>query len=235
MRIFTRRGAVALAVFVASFSGWDSAFAVSVPFVSGDGSESCIRGTPTGGPGAPCSLQIIDPHPAWQDPTALNDLEAYWISYGDTGYQGTELAPPIGSAANPTGTDVIVSIIETIFAPHGGTLTFNIWADDTAGVFLNNVSMFAPNFTQNICAQGTIGCQPDESGFFSWTLPSGTHEVKFELYQVGSGTTTTANPFGALYAGTFNPASHAPEPSSLILLGSGLAGLMRRFYRKRVG
>ena len=64
-----------------------AATAQAAPIVSGDGTETCVAGAPLGN--APCSVVTIDEHPLWQ-PSGTGQ----WISYADTGYKGSVLAPP---------------------------------------------------------------------------------------------------------------------------------------------
>jgi PEP-CTERM motif len=189
---------------LAAFSIANTAFAIA--FVSGDGTETC-----TSQYDATCNLQTITAHPKWQP--ALGGAE--WISINDSGQPGTD------SIANDYD-DPYMTVTETINLTTASVLSFDIWADDTAEVWLNGVSMFAPNKTQSTCANGTIGCEPLENEYFEWVLAAGQHTVSFDVYQIGGG------PAGLLYAGSL---TSVPEPGTLALLGLGLAGL--GFARKR--
>lgn len=182
--------------------------------ISGDGTEICTNGSPLGG--GSCTVQTITLHPAWQTNNP-NGNNAKWISYADTGASGTTLAPP-------SGTTVVFTVTESFFAGIGDMLALDVWADDTAEVFINGTSVFAPNFTQNICADGAIGCQPGENAMILHTFTTaGTQTVSFDVYQVGTGTTPSSNPFGLLYSGTTTTA--VPEPTTLALMSLGLIGL----------
>jgi hypothetical protein len=191
-----------------------------LPILSGDG-ETWIGNTPIGGGSG--TTVIVDAHPAWQAPGL-----AQWVSYGDTGYGGATLAPP-------SGTTSIMTVYETFSAGAGSVLTMKIWADDTARVSLDGVEFLSPNFSQSTCANGSIGCEPHEFGALSFTLlTGGPHTIAMEIFQVGAGLTTTANPFAVLYEGTVDLAEDrvaVPEPMTMALLGLGAAAVA--FRRRR--
>jgi len=171
--------------------------AAALPIVSGDGNETCNGG----------ACVAIQPHPAWQAPGA-----GQWISYADTGYGGAVLAPP-GSMWTAT---------ETFTVAHRSWLDFTAWADDTAQVFLNGVALNLPNMTQGTCAIGPLGCEPGEGEAFAMEVAAGTHELKFEVRQIGVGQDTISNPSGLMYEGEVNA---IPLPASALLLAGGLFGL----------
>lgn len=181
--------------------------------VSGDG-ESWVGGAPIGGGSG--TTVVINPHPAWQ-PAG----DAQWVSYANTGYGGSQLAPP-------SGTNAIMTVTEQFNAGAGSVLNLKIWADDTARVRLNGIEMIAPNFSQGTCANGSIGCEPHEFGLLSLVLLSGgLQTLQFDVFQVGTGQDTWSNPFGILYQGTVELSSHTeqvPEPATLALVGLGLFG-----------
>ena len=205
----------------------------STPLLSGDGTETCVKGIPLGG--GICPVQVIDAHPLWQ-PAQPQGSAAVWISYHDTGYGGTTLAPW-------HFTDPLMTITESFFAGVGSTLTLEVWADDTARVRIDGTDVFAPNFHQHICADGVIGCEPGEQGAILHTFISpGLHTIAFDVFQIGTGTTTTANPFGLLYAGEVQEGVQAgeqgrvqgvPEPGTILLLLAGLLGLLGYAWRQR--
>jgi hypothetical protein len=216
MRRFVVGGMVVLALFLS----WDTG-AEAVPLLSGDGTETCSKGPLLGG-GA-CSVQAITPHPLWQ-PAHPAGSQAVWVSYNDTGYGGTTLAP--WDFTNP-----LMTITETFLAGIGSTLQLEVWADDTARVRIDGTQVIAPNFSQNICANGVIGCEPGEQGTIVYTFTSpGLHAVAFDVFQIGTGTTITANPFGLLYVGEV---SAVPEPSTWLLFITGLASLLGYGWRRK--
>lgn len=190
--------------------------ALAIPIISGNGTETCVSGAPLGGASVACTISLIDDHNAWKQNVDADLNGAMWISYANTGVGGDTLAPLAGTTS-------IFTVTETFDANIGDMLNLDVWADDTAEVFLDSISLFSPNFTQNICANGTIGCQPNEFGSISHTFTSsGIFSLSFDVYQVGTGTNPDSNPFGLLYRGTL---ASIPEPSVLALVGLGLLGL----------
>jgi hypothetical protein len=191
--------------------------AAAVPLVSGDGNETCTT------TGDACNVMTIDRHPAWQsnNPDASS---AQWISFADTGFNGTTVVPNSTSAA-------AASFVETLTFTSATTLSMKVWGDDTVQVFLNDVAQNVLNFAQDICASGSIGCEPNEFGAFNWLLDAGTYVLRFDVYQLGGG------PFGLLYAGEFNSTRElktisVPEPGTAALI-VGAIGLLAA--RKRTG
>jgi hypothetical protein len=188
--------------------------------VSGNG-EMWTGGTPIGGGSG--TTVIVDPHPAWQAPGV-----AQWVSYADTGYGGSQLAPY-------SGTTAVMTVYETFNANPGSVLNLKIWADDTARVTLDGTLFLSPNFSQSTCANGAIGCEPGEYGTLSFTLlTGGLHTIAMDVYQVGTGTTTSANPFAVLYEGTVDlgdERQQVPEPLTVTLLGLGAVGIAIRKRR----
>jgi hypothetical protein len=181
---------------------------LSVCVYNADGS-ACISADPT---------VAINPHPLWQP----NFSDAVWISYKQTGYQGNEFQPH-------KGTVPVFAVEHKFYADAGSFFQLQVWADDTAGVFLDGVQLKAPVFTQSICSGQPIGCVPADVGDFAFNLTqSKEYTLRFDVYQVGTGTDTTSNPMGLLYRGS------VPDGGmTLMLLGGALLGLetLRRKVR----
>jgi hypothetical protein len=211
--------------------------ASAVPIITGDG-ETWTGGAAIGGDAG--TTVVIDAHPLWQ-PTHPDGSVAEWISYANTGFGGTQLAPRLGSPTNPDGTAVIMTVYERFFAAAGDVLDMKVWADDTARVRVDDLVLAEPNFSQNICANGVIGCEPGEAGVFSHVFTTtGIHTLSFDVFQVGSGGDPSSNPFGVLYVGELTQTpqrqpQRTPEPASLMLLGVGLivAGAVARVGHRR--
>ena len=183
------------------------------------------------GPGLTTNLPqvtvAVNPYPRWQQNDPVNpgdpsDTSAVWVSYADTGYFGSVFQPS-------EGTTSVVTVSDT-FSSDAGTLTLNVWADDTADVLLDGTQLMQAqaSFLQTqTCSGQVIGCTPADVGSFVTSLSAGSHTLEFVLYQTGSGTNTVNNPFGLLYSGTAPAASDpfvgpVPEPASWLLFGTAL-------------
>lgn len=196
--------------------------AIATPIISGDGTETCAYGAPLSD--GECMVQTISTHSRWQ-PNNPNNTDALWISYADTGIFGSTLAP--------TSDLPVFKVTETFSANVGDVLDLDVWADDTAEVFINGTSVFSANFSQNICADGVIGCEPGENGTISYTfLTDGLQTLSFDVFQIGTKNSNRLNPFGLLYSGYVATAA-VPEPTTLLLMATGLAGLGFGSKRKK--
>lgn len=175
-------------------------------------------------------------HPAWE-PSHVGTSGAAWISYADTGYDGLTLAPFAQGNTVP-----VMSVREEFTAMAGSFLTLTVWADDTSIVRLVNLSnpsssVIIPHATwaNSVCETYPVSCAPGNSGSYSHTFDAndaGNYELWFDTYQVGTGGNTHINPFGLMYEGNI---SSVPEPSSMMLFGTGLlglAGILRRRNKK---
>ena len=207
---------------------WGLVFIIGTPvahaatvIISGDGTETCTQG-PALGSGS-CNVQTISPASTWQQNNP-GGSDALWISYADTGRPGTVTAPA----------GHVATFSESFSTGAGSILYLEVWADNTAEVSIDSVTVFSANFSSDaVCASGPIGCEPGEQGIINYTfLDSGAHTLSIDVYQGGSAETPPGNPFGLLYTGTLTA---VPIPPALWLFGSGLLGLVGMARRKVAG
>jgi hypothetical protein len=167
----------------------------------------------------------IAAHPAWMPNNPTNpgdptDNSAVWISYADTGYQGSNFQPY-------EGTTPVMNIVQT-FSAGAGLFTFKIWADDAVTVTLDGNVLLNAMFTPDQRQGQFGGFKPDSFGLISTPILDGTHTLSINAFQVGTGPNTTNNPFGVLFTGVYPedppPMQNNPEPASLALIGTGLVG-----------
>lgn len=226
--------------------GLAATHALALPIVSGDGNETCLVPMQQS-----CTVQTISLHRRWQtnDP---NGDGAAWISYADTGALGSTLAvAPGGNKQAP-----VMFVRETLTGLQAGDrLVMDVWADDTSEVQLQYgdgstffgshlATLLTPNFTQNTCADGANGCEPEDKATIDYTFTAqdvaaaagGSLYLSFSAFQVGTGTTNATNPFGLLYSGYTSStssgqrtAADVPEPPvfGLLLATLGLFAARR--------
>jgi hypothetical protein len=144
------------------------------------------------------STVAITPHPVWA-PNNVENSDAVWISYANT-VQGT---------AATLGTTFTVS--ESFSVPLGstGTLDGFVFADDTAEVVIffreDDTELATPvfsfNLSQNVCADGPVGCQLGDRGDLNLSaLPPGDYRLEFTALQNFNTPSAADNPFGLMYA-----------------------------------
>ncbi len=155
----------------------------------------------------------VTPHQAWQSPDPFG-RGAVWISAG-----ANEPNDPAAPAFTYRET------FDLSGESSGHWLRFWVWADDTASVTVDGLKLFDENLTQNTCARGSIGCEPDEGQFFEMALSAGAiHTLDIAVFQTGGG------PMGALLSGDVTP---VPLPAALPLLASALAGFGAIGWKRR--
>jgi hypothetical protein len=173
----------------------------------------------------------IAPAPVWAPAS-----EGYeWISFGDTGCSsviasGNGCVPGVATPATTiTGTPTAI-FYQTFTLSSASAGSLDVWADDTAGVWLDTgtvhsgngsggISLAAPDATLGShCASSPIGCTPGNDAVIPLNLSAGTYTLVIDAYQLVSDT-----PFGVMYNGELTAnCSPSPEPASYVLMGLGL-------------
>lgn len=195
----------------------NTAIAPVTPYTGGMFGSFTTQTGPTGtGTG---TVNLMGVTPTWEAAQANSN----WVSFGQTG-PGTPQSSQPGADYAPNGNYFLTSTFNmNTVGPDSGMLT--VLADDTVTVFLNGHQLNTPTDpgTYSHCSDGFPTCHltPTLVTLNNADYLSGVNTLTFQLTQGGS------FDLGVDFSG-----STVPEPSTLMMLGTGLLGSAGALFRR---
>jgi hypothetical protein len=165
---------------------------------------------------------------------ALNPNGTWLNPVGNSTWVGSILDSGPGGAISP---GFGYYQFNTAFSASGGSYngTLNVLGDDTVEVLLNGsvIVPFGILGSDAYCSDGGPTCTSvDSVSLNGLSLLSGFDSNVFTFVVDQAGQPNTNNPSGVDFTGSFT-SSIAPEPSTLLLLGTGLVAAGAIFRRRR--